>query len=72
MKDSVEVRLPGSNRHRIVLRMEESGDRIPPTPFDDLSLYFRNGTTTGSMREPEMRIGGSAHAVNWFIASPTD
>jgi len=43
MKDSIEVQLPGSDRHCIVLRMEESRNRIPPTPFDDLSLYLCNG-----------------------------
>jgi len=75
MEDPVEIQFPGSDRRSIVLCMEEPRDRIPPTPFDHLSLYFRNGPAienTISGGKIGKRIGGSTHVVNWFIASPTD
>jgi len=59
MQDPVEVQLPGSDRHRIGLRMEESRDRITPTPFHDPSLYFCNS--------PVIIVGGRTRNVSqWF------
>ena len=43
MEDPVKVQFPGGDGPRIILRVEELGDRIAPTLFDDLSLYFLNG-----------------------------
>jgi len=61
MEDPVEIQLPGSDLSRVVLRMEESRDRIPPTPFDDLSLYLCSGPGI------ESTVGWSTRNVHqWF------
>ena len=49
MKDFVEVQLPSGDRPPIVLCVKEPRDCIPPAPFDNLSLYFRNGPAIGNM-----------------------
>ena len=47
MEDPVEIRFPGGDSPRIILRVEESGDRIPPTPFHDAPLNLCNSPGIG-------------------------
>ena len=43
MKDSIEIRPPGSNRGLILLRVEKARDRISSVRFDDASLDLCHG-----------------------------
>jgi len=38
MKDPVEIQPPGTDRVFIILRVIASGNRVPFTPLDDVSL----------------------------------
>ena len=43
LKDSIEVRVPASNRVLIVLRVEKTGDRFSFPHFDDAPLDLGHG-----------------------------
>ena len=45
MKDVVEFRFPDSNLGLVVLGLEKSGNRVAPTPFVDIPLDLRDGST---------------------------
>ena len=45
VKDSIEIQLPASNLLLIVLRVEQSRDRISSALLDDLPLNFGHSST---------------------------
>ena len=63
VEDPIEIRLPGGDRHCIGLRLEESRDRIPATPFHDLSLYIRNSPAI------ESTVNRRSRNVYWWFNS---
>ena len=49
LKDPIQVRLPTRNLILVVFRAKKSRDTAPPTLFDDLLLYFRDGPAIESV-----------------------
>jgi hypothetical protein len=73
VKDPVEIQLPAGNLLFIVLRVEESRDRISSTLLDNLRLYLGNGSAISlQISWPiEAWIVASAHIVKFWIALST-
>ena len=63
MEDPAEVQFPSGDGPRIILRVKELGDRIPPTPFDDVPLDFCNGPGI------ESTVGGGIRNAYLWLSS---
>ena len=75
LKDSIEVRHPGSDRVFIVSRIENARDSTLFAQFDDAPMDLRNNpeidgvvSKSGTVRTST----GWSYVVNWSIASNTD
>ena len=66
MKDSVEVRLPASDRFLIILGTDKSGDRVPLALFGYILLNFLYSAVIKSViDEPsKLCIAGPTYVVN--------
>jgi hypothetical protein len=51
VKDLIEILPPSRYRLFVVLRVEQSRDRIPFTPLDDLALDLGQGPAIETSRE---------------------
>jgi hypothetical protein len=74
VKNPVELQLPTGNHFFVILRLEESRDGVPPTPFDDFLLDLCHSPAIGSIVSELSKpcTADSTHVVIWFIASRTD
>ena len=74
MKDPGEILPPGRDRFLIVLRTEESGDRVSVALLDHILLDTTHSSTVGLVRI-SLDFGGIAnptHVVRCSIAPSTD
>ena len=61
MEDPIQLGLPTRNLILVVTRAKKSRDAAPPTLFDDILLYFRDGpvidsATSGRTRDVYRRF----------------
>ena len=71
MKDPPEIRLPGSDRFLVALRVEKSRDRIPFTLLDDIPLNLRQramikGIVDEAGRTDHCRFHSRGQLINRF------
>jgi hypothetical protein len=72
LKDPDQVLLPSRNFVLIVLGEEESEDRIPFTPLDDLPLHLCQGSAIETSVSGSLGARIATHAFRVPIASRTD